>query len=391
MVRVTKKSIYFWLIGFCLLFTGCSNSNSVEVVEESSGKQSEPVDSYWPTEEWRTTSAESVGMDSSKLVEMFEHVDSENIPMEGFLVIRNGYIVAENYGGEFDQDKPHPIYSVTKSLTSALTGVAIQKGALNSVEEKVMTYIPKENIESMNPHKENVTIKHFLTMSSGLDFTEQTQKGFYESETWEAFMKGNDPAIYILNRPLRENIDEWNYSTGDARVVSRVLQEATGKPLSDFAEESLFEPLGIENVEWPTDRSGTSFGGTGVLMTPRDMARLGYLYLNDGEWEGEQLFPKGWVEESTKAHVSTGGNFDGDDYGYYFWLKEVNGHDTFRGMGLYGQYLVMVPDLNLLVVQTSSGMDVDPLLENYILPSVKADGPIEANESSASELKEMMK
>ncbi|WP_066173770.1 serine hydrolase domain-containing protein [Bacillus marinisedimentorum] len=350
-----------------------SNANGREGTAEHEAIPQETVkiEPYWPTEEWRKASPESAGMDSSYLVDMFRYIEGEHIPMEGFLIVKDGYIVAEKYGGAYSEGAPHPIYSVTKSLASAAVGAAIKEGEINSVDEKALHYLEAEKVTDLNDWKNKLTIKHLLTMKSGLDFPEQSQKGFYESDTWKNFMDSEDPAYYIMNRPVRSDRDSWSYSTGDARVVSKIIQEATGSPLSDYMQERVFDPLGIKGVEWPSDRSGTSFGGIGVKMKPRDMARFGYLYLKGGKWEDEQILPEGWVEESTQPYGDTNGNFDGSKYGYYFWLKSVKGYDTYRAMGLYGQYIVVVPELDLVVVQTSSGMDVDPLLEEYIIPSMK--------------------
>lgn len=352
-----KRRISFILIIIIIFFTTACSKNETK------------IENYWPTEKWRETTPESVGMDSSIFVDMFKQIEKDNIPMEGFLVIKDGYIVAEKYGGKYDKDTLHPIYSITKSITSGLVGIAIKQGYISSVDDKVVNYLRDDKLTKVNEWKKELTIKDFLTMKSGIDFPEQTQKGFYQSNTWKEFMGGEDPAYYILNRPIRENPNSWNYSTGDARVVSKIVQEATGVKLSDFAKEYLFQPLGISDIEWPYDQSGTSFGGTGVMMKPRDIAKIGYLFLNDGIWEGKQILPKGWVEESTQPYADTNHNFDGDNYGYFFWLKQINGFNTFRGMGLYGQYMVVIPELNLVVVQTSSGMDVDPLLEKYIIPN----------------------
>ncbi|RLQ92317.1 serine hydrolase domain-containing protein [Falsibacillus albus] len=347
--------------------------NGDETDESALGipEKANKIESYWPTNGWQKTKPESVGMDSAQLKEMFKHIETKNIPMEGFLVIKDGYIVAEKYGGIYSENTPHPIYSVTKSLTSAMVGVAMKQGAIKSVDDPVLSYLDKGRIANLTDWKKQLTIKSFLTMKSGLDFPEQTERGFYDSETWKQFMDGDDPAYFILNRPVRNEPDGWNYSTGDARVVSKIIQTAVNEKLSDYAKQQLFDPMGISNVEWPSDQSGTSFGGTGVKMTPRDLAKIGYLYLNNGKWEDQQLLPQGWVAESTMPYGDTNGNFDGSKYGYFFWLKKVNGYDTYRAMGLYGQYMVVVPKLNLIVVQTSNGMDVDPLLEKYIIPSIK--------------------
>ncbi|MFB4168179.1 serine hydrolase domain-containing protein [Virgibacillus sp. JSM 102003] len=386
--------ITFLLLSVLFIVTACSNNEAsskkdtnrmkTENVSDENSKLDETsngptngvpqknveIVSYWPTEEWRKTSPESVSMDSSLLIDMFQKIEDEDIPMEGFIVVKDGYIVAEKYGGKYSEETPHPIYSVTKSLTSALVGIAINQEEINSVDDKAINYLEEDKLTDLNQWKKELTIESFLTMKSGLDFPEQTQEGFYESDAWKEFMVGENPAYFIFNRSVRENPESWNYSTGDARVVSKIVQEATGDKLSDYAQQKLFNPLGISDVEWPSDRSGTSLGGTGVLMKPRDVAKIGYLYLNDGKWADKQILPKGWVKESTIPHGDTNGNFDGDKYGYFFWLKQVNGYDTFRGMGLYGQYMVVVPELDLVVVQTSSGMDVDPLLEKYIIPSV---------------------
>ncbi|MEI5906596.1 serine hydrolase [Bacillus spongiae] len=386
-IRVT----FMVLFSMIFLVVACSNKETEDNLSDGIKKDSdlageknqteeeliaiptkmEEILQYWPAEEWKRTSPESVGMDSALLQDMFDFIEKENIPMEGLLVVKDGYIVAEKYGGEYNQEVLHPIYSVTKSITSALVGVAIEQGKINSVDDKVLNYLDDAKIENKNNWVEGLSIKRLLTMRSGIDFPEQTKRGFYQSDTWNQFMQAEDPAYFIMNRPIRKEPDFWNYSTGDARVVSKVVQVATGQSLSDFARIHLFKPMGITDVEWPVDQSGTSYGGTGIMMKPRDIAKIGYLYLRNGRWEDKQIFPKGWVDESTKPYGDTNQNFDGDKYGYFLWLKSILGFNTFRGMGLYGQYMVIVPDLNLVVVQTSSGMDVDPLLEKYIIPSIR--------------------
>ncbi|MTH53811.1 serine hydrolase [Bacillus mangrovi] len=365
------KKKWLTVIAFFLL-AGCTQETAKQTEKEPSVQASEEkAEAYWPTEDWKSIKPERVHMDQKKLDSMFEQIKNEEIPMEGLLVIRDGYIVAEQYGGGFDREKVHPVYSITKSLTSSLTGVAVKQGEIKSVDEKAVTYLDEKRIENVTEQKKALTIKNFLTMTSGLPFPEQTEKGFYQSEQWKTFMEGADPAYYALSLPIQDDQNTWNYSTADSAIASKIIQEAAGMPLAEYAEKHLFSHLGIKDVHWPADRSGTSLGGTGVEMKPRDIAKIGYLYMNNGKWEDQQLLPENWVKESTSPHADTNGNFEGDRYGYSFWLKKVGGYDTYRAMGLYGQYMVVIPELDLIAVQTSSGMDIDPLLEEFVIPAVQ--------------------
>jgi CubicO group peptidase (beta-lactamase class C family) len=152
-------------------------------------------------------------------------------------------------------------------------------------------------------------------------------------------------------------------------VLSAIVQKQSGKPTSEYARERIFTRIGMTSVDWNSDRNGISKGGTDIYMTPRDMARFGLLMLNEGEWDGLRILPAEWVKEATSTQTAPGIP-GGEQYGYYFWLTEMHGYEVYEAMGSGGQFIAVVPDLDLVVVQTSTGVELDPLLMDYILPSV---------------------
>ncbi|WP_128896071.1 serine hydrolase domain-containing protein [Longirhabdus pacifica] len=373
--RLYLKLLMCVLFLFIVILAGCNNEDEIET--------------YWPTEEWRTTTPESVGADSNDLADMFELIKKNNLPMDGLIVVKDGYIIAEKYGNNYTIDDFHEVHSITKTVTSAILGTVMRDGIIKSTEEYVFDYLDESPLTSMKEEKSNLTIKHFLTMTSGIDFPEVTMEDFYNSKIWEQFVYDKQPPYYYLNRRLREDAPAWNYSSGDTHIVSTVIQKALGEPIDEYAQKYVFDPIGIQEVKWEKDVSGVSFGGFSMSMIPRDIARMGYLYLQDGVWDGEQIFAEGWVDESTQPYEEVNLLEDGQ-YGYSIWLKNIAGYDTFMAIGYAQQYMVVVPDLELIVVQTSNNMDLLPLLEKYIIPSIQSDEPLPENETAYERLQQLL-
>lgn len=240
---------------------------------------------YWPTTDWLNSTPEAQGMNSTLLNQLIEYIYEEDYNFDSIGVVRNGYIVLEEYPDPiFTQDTLYILYSVTKSITSSLIGIAIDEGFIENVNQKVIDFFPNNTILNLDSRKQRMTIEHLLAMTSGIRW--EGPDDMYH--TWgEAVLSGN-PIEFILNQPLDyEPSTEWYYNGGCSHLLSAILTTTTGYSTLNFAREFLFEPLGITAVIWPIDPQGIYFGGQDIWLKPRDMAKFGYLFLNYGTWESK--------------------------------------------------------------------------------------------------------
>ena len=335
---------------------------------------------YWPTEEWRSCAPDEVGMDPKKLKELNEEIRlllEMNIEIHSIVIIKDGYIVAEQYySDEYGQHDLHRIYSCTKSLTSALLGIASGEGLLGGLDQKMTSFFPEYEIQNMSTEKESISIEHLLTMSAGLEWYELEYSYGDERNTFRNWSDSGGGVKYVLDLPMvAAPGEEYAYNTGASHVLSGILQKVTATRADSFATEHLFTPLGIEEYYWPIDSEGVAFGGTGAQLTPRDMARFGYLYLNKGLWDGTQIIPESWVEASQQKHIAR--KYIPDNYyGYQFWVSD---YDTYSAVGYGGQWITIVPDHDLVVVFNNRFVESDllqwntpeRLLTTYIIPSLQ--------------------
>jgi len=322
--------------------------------------------SYWPTEGWRTSTPAEQGMDPQKLEDMLGDIRTQRLTLHSLLVVRHGYLVSETYFGSYGQDSRGEIYSVTKSFVSTLIGIAIDHGALTGTNQKILDFFPTQSFANSSEAKDGMTLEDVLTMRTGLDWEEgdPAYRSLYMSPDWVAFM---------LDKPLVQPPgSQFNYCSGCSHLLNAILYKATGVNPRDFAEKNLFEPLGIKDASWDTGSAGIPIGGWGLRITPRDMAKLGYLYLHEGEWDGNQIVSSGWVKDATLTHTVTDGANLG--YGYQWWtVPDLGGY---AALGLYGQTIFVAPGSDLVVVSTAevpSHDEIFQLIENYILPAVNGD------------------
>jgi CubicO group peptidase (beta-lactamase class C family) len=317
----------------------------------------------WPTAGWRTSSPAEQGMDAAKLSEMLEAVKSQNLNLHSLLVIRNGAIVSENYFGANDPNTRHELYSCTKSFIATLVGMAIDKGAISGIGQPVVGFFPNRTFKNASAMKSSLTLEHLLTMTSGLDWLEG-------DPTYQAMSMSRDWVGYVMDIPMRSLPGgQFNYCSGCSHVLSAIIQAETRMNTRDFAEKELFRPLGITNVRWDADAQGIPIGGWGLQITPRDMAKLGYLYLHDGVWEGRQIVSSAWVKAATAKHTPTDGPLG---YGYQWWTYPRWG--AYAALGRYGQMIFVVPDLDLIVVTTAAAGGHDAifgLIDQYIVPATQ--------------------
>lgn len=359
---IHSLSHLFWLL--CALIVALAGCGKPTVQPDVSNPATEtpPNGLYWPTEGWRTTSPEAQDMDSGKLAEMLASVQQQKLNLHSLLVIRHGYLVSETYF-QGDLNTRHELYSCTKSFTSTLIGIALDQGKIDGLDHKIVDFFPGYEFENLDAHKQAMTLEDLLTMRSGLDWHEgdAAYTALYRSPDWVQSM---------LDMPMAlESGVMFNYCSGCTHLLSAIVQRTTGLNTLDYAKQNLFKPLGITNVRWDTDSQGIPIGGWGLQITSRDMAKLGYLFLHQGEWDGQQVVSSGWVDKATQKYSDTG---DGRGYGYQWWTYPSL--DAFMATGRYGQLIFVIPNLDLVIVTTAQVDDFEPLfqlIEQYIAPAVQ--------------------
>ena len=332
---------------------------------------------YWPVDAWRSCHPSQVGMDPKMLKDLNEEIRlllELQVDVRNFLIVKDGYIVAEQYySEEYGQEDKHRIYSCTKSLVSACVGIAMEKGMIGSLDQKMLDFFPDHDIQEPSLEKSNITLEDLLTMTSGLEWYEMEYPYGDERNTYSQWANSGYGVNFVLNLPMSAVPgEEFAYSSGVSHVLSAIVQESSGMRCDSFAAQYLFSPLGITDYYWPVDEKGVAIGGSGVRLRPRDMARFGYLYLMQGKWNGEQLIPISWVESSGEAHVPRK-YIPEAWYGYQFWVNE----GYYSAVGYGGQWIMIVPGHNLVVVCNNAFDEGDNtqwntpqrLLENYILPA----------------------
>jgi parallel beta-helix repeat protein len=275
----------------------------------------------------------------------------------------------------YGPQNPHPLYSVTKSFSSALIGIAIKEGFIDGVLHKVLDFFPNRTFANMDSQKEAITLEHLLTMTSGLPWDEWTYQYGDPRNDATQMMLSSDPVQFVLDRPMVSIPGTtWVYNGGGSHLLSAIVNETTGTDTEAFAREHLFNPLGISNLFWGRDPfQRIPWGFMGLDLTPLDMAKFGYLYLNNGTWDGQQIIQADWVTESARPHFSA---WPGWRYGYQWWIGPRD--NIFVARGYMGQNIIVAPDYNIVVVFTGSylyGPEGVQLFYDYILPAVGSTAP----------------
>ena len=352
---------------------------------------------------WKTASADLAGFDRARLESLTQVLRSwPELGVHAVLIERGGALVYEEYFTAnderwgtslgrvaFNRDMRHDLRSVSKSVVSALAGIAIADGAIKSLDRPVVEFFP-EYADLNTEDRRRVTLTHVLGMTSGLQWNEQVS--YADPRNDEIRMTRDSAPLHFALAPAFAYAPgaEWNYNGGLTQVMAAVLERSTKMSLEDYARTKLFEPLGITDVEWVGDLAGMPAAASGLRMRARDLAKFGSLYLHDGRWNGRQILPPGWAERSTRrafrfrpstAPENAGGEFG---YGYFWWY---NCYPTPRGLieartavGNGQQRIYVLPGLDM-VVTIYSGRYNDPsaftlgtrILREHILPAVKTD------------------
>lgn len=332
-----------------------------------------PEREYFPTEGWREKSPEEVGLDGAALDAAFSYAQQFNT--QALLVVREGYIAREAYYRGFGADQRHESYSMAKSVTSALVGIAIDQGALHGVDARICEFYDAWDCGDADDARSRITLAHVMTLTSGLDWTEDWSAGISSDNDAVAMSSSPRPIDYVLDKPsAHEPGTHFQYSTGDPALLSGVLEAATGQTALAYAREHVFSSLGIGDVTWDADADGHTTTFAGLSATTREYAKYGFLFLERGRWNGEQVVPEAWVDVST-----TPGESLVDWYGYLWhvnapvkWDNPALPADAFAAIGVQGQHIFVVPSADLVVVRLAedgfgaSDFDAGVLLERVL-------------------------
>ena len=370
------------------------------------------AEGVWPGASWATSTPEAEGIDPRAVESLVTDLESGEYGLvDAFMLIRHGRVVAnhrfrhdyetiaESYdttNHQYNYDHPewhpylkgtdlHTLQSVTKSVTSAALGIAIDEGLLEDVEMPVMplfeSYAPYES----DPRKEATTLEDFLTMRSGIEWHTEGPYGSGEHST-DLLESSEEWIRFVLNQPMDTTPGaHFEYNDGVSVLLGKIVREATGRRMDDWARERLFEPIGISEFYWKITPDGEADTEGGLYLATEDLARIGYLFLRGGEWNGRQIVSKEWVEASTRPVVPdvvpTNDRQD-PGYGYQWWITDAEGGVTkvFAGNGYGGQFVLVSPEYDIVAVfngwniHGGANRSTYRALQERILPHVVLDG-----------------
>lgn len=330
------------LLGAALLVGACSES----AVEPGSGGPLD-IDLALP---WHTATVSEVGASPERVARGLDRAGT-NHRMRSLLVVKDGRLVVEDYFGVGGPDDLHDVRSVTKSVVSALTGIALARGDIRSLDDPVADYIGPL-VPGLDPEKGAITVRHLLTMTSGLEWDESGGLGSYSD-----WIRSGDHLGFLLDKPFAAAPgSRFNYNSAAVHLLGVVLEQATVMQLPTLAQFALFDPMGIARSRWEPLGGGYYNGGAGLDLRPRDLARFGQLFLQGGSSGGRRIVPADWVDLSLTERFGwriSSGSLDGISYGYLWWVVPGAPEPLHFAWGYGGQYVIVVPDLRLVVVATN--------------------------------------
>jgi CubicO group peptidase (beta-lactamase class C family) len=329
-----------------------------------------------PEGDWKVSTPEEQGLDP-RLLDKFYAEAAELDTLYGLLVIKNGYLIAEGYFNEGSIDQVSGRQSSTKSFTSALVGIALDRGCLHSVDQKMIDFFPEFAHEITDPRKTQITIEHLLQMRGGYPDEEMTSHLFevmFFQDNWE-FLP------HLVDLPLTSDPGtEFQYSNLTSHLLGVIVTRTCGQKLESFAQEYLFSPMDAELYGWQVDDQGYNWGFGEIYLTARDMAKFGQMVLDGGVYDGQQIIAKEWVEASLQRYsekIVRGwltpryGSFRDRGYGYQWWSSRVGKHHFHAAEGHGGNYIILLHDLDMVIVTTA-----DPLHDKWDENHWKYEGAV---------------
>ena len=361
---------------------------SAAVVSSSNAAQSAP----WPTDGWTPSTARDVGLVEAPLLELdagirsgrYGHVDRLVIVKQGYLVVDESYdhdyrAISEGHVGplgcgwescaradelnDFNYLHPdyHPWYrgrrvhslqSVTKSVSATVLAAAIHNGEIAGVSEALLGFLGEYDLSGVDPRLRSATLRDLLTMRSGIEWHEQ-DRPMGDTNTTIQLERADDWVQFTLDQPMDSAPGtKWVYNSGGSHLMSAIVRAATGQTIAAYAEEHLFGPLGISDYYWKRTPRGLPDTEGGLYLEATDLAKIGHLMLRDGSWDGQRLLPAGWAREASERHVDRV-NGIGWGYGYQWWRPDRGGTEIWAGLGFGDQYLLVLPEHDLVAVANS--------------------------------------
>ncbi len=351
------------LLIVAVLLVGCGGGRVASTPFPTRPAVRAEPDVPWPTDGWQAADPAAQGVDADKLVLMVEDIRANLPGLRSVLVIRHGYIVSETYFGTATAEQAREVYSVTKSFIATLIGIARDQGVIPAIDTPIADLLPAARLGQLDEAKRAITLQDTLTMRMGLGWNENDWG-------YVGLLRAEDSVQYMFNLPLQDPPGtRFLYSSGCSHVLSAVIQARTGRTAAEFSKDNLFDPLGIRDAAWEASNDGTTLGGWGLKLPPRDMAKLGYLYLHEGAWDGRQVVSPEWVQAATTQQIVTDGELG---YGYQWWIHPRLG--GYAALGRGGQMIYVAPEHDLVFVATADELDHGPLwrlIEEYVLPATQ--------------------
>jgi CubicO group peptidase (beta-lactamase class C family) len=346
----------FPLFASVILIVSILVSSSLVACGGPSAEELDAVDyTPLPGDEWEVSTPEEQGLDPHLVAELYYNASQmENI--YGLMVFKNGYLVAEDYYHIGSPRQTVNIHSVTKSITSALVGIALEQGCLTSLDQKMMDFFPELADRITDPRKNQITIRQMLQMRAGYPWEESTP------ELFELLTTGFRTSSLVDVPLVRDPGTGFEYSNLTPHILGMIVARACGADLKSFAQEHLFSPLGVEPSFWQQDWDGNYLGFSDIHLSAHDMAKFGLLYSNNGEYNGTQIVPAGWVQDSLQVYsenawkIRVGRNWRDNGYGYQWWSVRAGDYRYNLAWGHGGQQVVVLDELRMVIVVT-----VDPL------------------------------
>ncbi len=331
---------------------------------------------------WAVASPESQNMDSETLNELTQKIAAGEFgDINSIVIVKNGKLVYEEYFNGASRDNLNLASAVTMNIASTLVGCALDEGKLASLDEKILPYFDDYGIpDNMSAWKINLTVGDILQMKSGFAWDELTLPLSDPGNSYNAMINSTDCYQYVLNLKMEtEPGAEWNYNSGAAMLLARVIESSTGLNAEQYAKEKIFQPLGITNYKWFkwfAGSEGIPNTANGLRMRAVDMAKIAYLYMNDGMWNGKQIVSSDWVSQATTPST----DFGDHGYGYMWWVAYIDDNGETRYMpcasGYGDQNIMYCTDYDLVIVtqavsEKNTASAIEEIVTDYIKPSIK--------------------
>ena len=337
----------------------------------------------WAQSALPRSTPEAEGVSSQNILKFLDAAATSSHEFHSIMILRHGKVVAEGWWNPYGPNIKHTMYSVSKSFAATAVGFAVSEKKL-SVEDKVISFFPDETPNNVDPNLAALRVKHLLSMSVGQQPDPSARVG--KTENWvRAFL--NTPIIH-------EPGTKFLYNSVATYMLSAIVQKVTGQKAIDYLKTRLFQPLGIEGIDWEVDPQGINVGGWGLRLKTEDMAKFGQLFLQKGSWNGKQILPAAWVDEASTMKImqdpdAPQAKKDSSDwlqgYCYQMWRSL---HNSYRGDGAYGQYILVLPEKDAVIIITSETTNMQQeinLVWKYLLPAFQ-EGKIKTNSKVNKEL-----